>query len=64
MRLIVNIEGKEPRIVDVTAEVFTVGRSPKNSIQIRSDSVSRSHIRIRAANNVVYVTDLRNAKCT
>lgn len=64
MRLIVNIDGEKPKTVDITEEVFTIGRSPKNSMQIESDSISRSHIRMRSANGVIYITDLGSANGT
>lgn len=64
MRLIVNIDGEKPRTVNIADEAFTIGRSPKNSLQIESDSVSRAHLSVRCANGAIYVTDLGSANGT
>ena len=64
MRLIVNVTGEIPRTVDVAEEEFTVGRSPKNALQIESESISRSHIKLRSSNATIYVTDLGSVNGT
>ena len=64
MRLIVTIDGNQPSTVIINDEVFIIGRSPKSSMQIVSDSVSRSHLKVRSSQNVIYVTDLGSANGT
>ena len=64
MRLIVTIEGSQPSTFIINDEVFTIGRSPNSSMQIVSDSISRSHLKVRSSQNVIYVTDLGSANGT
>ncbi len=64
MRLIINIEGSNPRVVDIDEEAFTIGRSLKNSVSIESDSVSRSHLKLRSFDGSILIMDLGSANGT
>jgi hypothetical protein len=49
---------------DLRDEVYTIGRSPDNNIQILDKTVSRRHLKIFSKNNEYYIEDLKSRNGT
>jgi hypothetical protein len=58
MLFIISIEGEQPKTVSIDQETFTIGRSPKASIQVENECISRIHVQIRKnESGTLFITD-------
>ena len=54
----ISIEGEQPKIVSIDQETFTIGRSPKASIQVENENIGRIHVQIRKnESGTLFITD-------
>ncbi len=61
----ISIDGGQPKTVSIDQEIFTIGRSPRASLQIENECISRIHVQIRKnENGVLFITDLGSSNGT
>ena len=54
----ISIEGEQPKTVSIDQETFTIGRSPKASIQVENENIGRIHVQIRKnESGTLFITD-------
>jgi pSer/pThr/pTyr-binding forkhead associated (FHA) protein len=63
-KLLVKLHGKGSRQIDLTPEIFTIGRKTDNTLSIEDPAVSGHHAQIVKVQSVFFLEDLKSTNGT
>jgi pSer/pThr/pTyr-binding forkhead associated (FHA) protein len=63
-KLIVKLQGQGSRTIELTTDMFTIGRKPDNDLPIDDHTVSSRHAKIVRIQSVYFIEDLKSTNGT